>query len=610
MTSPTTIRAALFSALALGCASGAPVSKSDKPQAKGKATVEEAEAFVQRLDGELRRLLERSQTAEWIKSTYITEDTERNAAAINEELNAFTTQSIAEAARFDGLSLSAPTRRMLNLLKLQATLPAPNDPKKRSELTTIAAKLEGMYGSARVKIADTNYDLQQLEDVLKTSRDEIELRIAWQAWHAIAVPMRPLYQRLVAIGDEGAKEIGFADVGEIWRSGYDMPAADVVKEAHRLWEQTKPLYDALHCHVRAMLVDKYGSAVDPHGPIPAHLLGNMWAQTWENIYPLVEPFPGAVNLDVESQLREQNYDALKMTRLAESFFTSLGLDALPQTFWERSMFVKPRDREVVCHASAWDLDTHGDVRIKMCIKVDEEDLETLHHELGHDYYSWYRRNQPTLFNGPANDGFDEAIGDAIQHSVTPGYLKRVGLLAEVPFDRKGIINVQMKEALSRVSFLPFGLLIDEWRWNVFSGKTPPERYNADWWKLREEVQGVRAPTARTEADFDPGAKYHIPANVPYLRYFFAAILQYQFHRALCKAAGFSGTLHECSIYGNKEAGARFGALLALGASKPWQDALEALSGERTMDASAMLDYFAPLKKWLDQQNAGRQCGWK
>ncbi len=390
-----------------------------------------------------------------------------------------------------------------------------------------------------------------------------------------------------------------------------MPAADFEKETDRLWGQVKPLYDDLHCYVRAQLVKKYGKdKVNPEGPIPAHLTGNMWAQEWAYLYPMVEPYKGQASLDVTAALKKQKYDEVKMVKLGESFFTSLGLDPLPQTFWQRSMFKKPADREVVCHASAWDVTYSDDLRIKMCIKINEEDLTTIHHELGHNYYFHYYYQLPVLFQQGANDGFHEAIGDALTLSITPEYLKKVGLLnALPPKNEKNLINLQMKDALDKVAFLPFGRMIDQWRWDVYSGKTPPAGYNAAWWELRKKYQGVSAPIARSEADFDPGAKYHIPANVPYMRYFLARILQFQFHRALCKAAGFQGPLNECSIYGNKAAGEKLRALLAMGSSKPWQEALFAMTGERTMDASALTDYFQPLQTWLKKQNEGQKCGW-
>ncbi|MFY2563349.1 M2 family metallopeptidase [Corallococcus terminator] len=578
-----------------------------------KATPEEAKQFVEKVNADLKRLWTKQATAEWIKSTYITDDTERNAAYVNEEVLGYVNGAIKDSRRFDGLKLDADTARMLHLLRVSQALPAPSDAQKRAELATTAAKLEGLYGKGKYCGADGRAkcrDLEELSDVMAESRDYNALLDAWQGWHSISKPMRPLYQQLVSISNDGAKDIGFNDLGTLWRSGYDMQPAEFEKEAQRLWGQVKPLYDDLHCYVRGRLAKQYGADKVPTGkPIPAHLLGNMWAQEWNNIYPLVEPFPGQASLDVDAELKKQDYEPLKMVRLGEKFFTSLGLKPLPETFFERSQFTKPKDRDVVCHASAWDVTYDNDLRIKMCIKPTEEDLVTIHHELGHNYYFTYYYKLPVLYQAGANDGFHEAIGDALTLSITPAYLQQVGLLKEVAKNDKNLINLQMKDALEKVAFLPFGLLVDQWRWEVFSGRVKPADYNKSWWTLRQKYQGVAAPVARSEQDFDPGAKYHVPANVPYTRYFLARILQFQFHKALCEASGFKGPLHECSIYGNKEAGKRLQAMLELGASKPWPDALQVVTGTRKMDATPLLDYFSPLRQWLKAQNKGQKCGW-
>ncbi|HEY0840344.1 MAG TPA: M2 family metallopeptidase, partial [Vulgatibacter sp.] len=571
-------------------------------------TAEEAKAFATRLNEDLKVLYTKVATAEWVKSTYITDDSERLAAWANEELMAFLSKAVADSRKFDGVQVDEETGRILHLLRLSSALPAPADPAARAELAALASRLEGIYGKGKWCGADGKApcrDLGQLSSTLATSRKYEELLDAWVGWHSISREMRPLYERQVELANTGAREIGFQDLGDLWKSGYDMSAAEFEAETERLWGQVKPLYDELHCYARSQLVKKYGKdRVPARGPIPAHLLGNMWSQDWSNVYSLMEPYKGAAVLDVDAALKRQKYDAMKMAKLGESFFTSLGLKPLPETFWTRSMLVQPRDRDVVCHASAWDITSAGDVRIKMCIKPTEEDFITIHHELGHNYYYQQYDTLPILFQGGANDGFHEAIGDAIALSITPGYMKQIGLINRVPSDQKGLINVQMKQALSKIAFLPFGKLIDQWRWDVFSGKTTPENYNQSWWELKERYQGVAAPVARTEADFDPGAKYHIPANVPYTRYFIAHIVQFQFHKALCEAAGFQGPLHECSIYGSQEAGEKLRAMLALGSSKPWPEAMEAITGQREMDASAILEYFQPLQTWLAEQNRG------
>jgi peptidyl-dipeptidase A len=607
--------------LIVACDPGPSAAKDPSPQqtneqktAAAKPTPEEAKAFIAQVNTDLLRLWSDWQRLSWIKDTYITDDTEAAEARGQEAVMAYTAKAIKDATRFDGLKLDPDTERMIKLLKVSIALPSPASAEERAELSTIQTKMAGMYGKGKYcpKGQDEKKcrNLGELSDVLAKSRDFNEQLEAWQGWHSTAAEMRPLYSRYVELANKGAKDIGFGNLGEMWKSGYDMPADEFEKETDRLFQQLKPLYEQLHCYVRAKLSAKYGAdKVSPEGPIPAHLLGNMWAQEWGNIYPLVEPYKGAADIDITAALQKKKLTEKQLVQMAEKFFTSLGLDPLPSSFWDRSMFVKPRDREVVCHASAWDVGYNDDLRIKMCIKIDEEDLVTVHHELGHNYYFHYYYKLPALYQAGANDGFHEGIGDTLALSVTPGYLKDLGILKDVPKNDKALINLQMKDALDKIAFLPFGKLIDQWRWDVFSGKIAPENYNAGWWELRKKYQGIEPSVARSEAEFDPGAKYHIPANVPYTRYFLARVLQFQFHRALCKTIGHTGPLHECSIYGNKQAGEKLRAMLAMGASKPWPEALKAISGEDKMDATALIDYFQPLMTWLAQENTGRKCGW-
>ncbi len=580
-------------------------------QAKGAPpTADEARRFVDEAEARLLDLSNRLQRAQWVMSTYITDDTERLAAEANKEYIAATMELAEQSKRFDGLKLREDVARRILLLKLSLPMPAPADPKLQTELTETAAWLEGRYGRGKYCPAGGPcLDINAIEKVMAESRDPGELLDVWRGWQAVGAPMRPRYARFVELANQGARDLGFADLGAMWRSNYDMHPQAFTQEVDRLWQQARPLYLSLHAYVRSKLVEKYGAnVVPPDGPIPAHLLGNLWAQSWGNIYPLVAPPGQDPGYDVTALLRAKKVDPREMVRYGEGFFTSLGFEPLPKTFWERSLFTKPADREVVCHASAWDLDNDQDLRIKMCIETDEEDFVTIHHELGHNFYQRAYRMQPYLFRNGANDGFHEAIGDAIALSVTPGYLQQVGLLPQAPPPGKGEIGLLLRMALDKIAFLPFGLLIDEWRWKVFSGEVTPADYDAAWWKLKLERQGVVPPVPRSEADFDPGAKYHVPANVPYARYFLAHVLEFQFHRALCRTAGQKGPLYTCSIYGNKAAGERFAKMLELGQSRPWPEALEMVTGERQMDASALLEYFAPLSKWLDEQNRGKKVG--
>jgi peptidyl-dipeptidase A len=606
----------ILATLIVASASAQTQTRSPKgPVAKTNAapTVAEATRFINQAEQRLLDLWIKQGRTQWVAANFITDDTETISADADQAVKAATAELAHQARRFEPLALPSDVARKFRLLKLSVDVPAPRNPAEQAELARIAASLEGDYGKGTWcpdKSKENCKQLPDLERILASSRDPQEMLRVWQGWHAIAPPMRERYTRLVALGNKGAQDLGFADVGAMWRSNYEMPPDQFSRELDRLWQQVRPLYVSLHAYVRWKLAEKYGpSVLTEDAPIPAHLLGNMWAQEWGNLYPLLAPANQPAGVDVGSALRAKNVDDKRMVKYAEAFFTSLGFAPLPETFWERSLFIKPRDRDVVCHASAWSIDFKDDLRLKMCIEINAEDFAAVHHELGHNFYQRAYNHLPPLFQNGANDGFHEAIGDTIALSVTPEYLKRIGLIDQVP-PASADTGLLLRRALDKIAFLPFGLLIDQWRWKVFSGEIAPAQYNQAWWDLRRQYQGVAPPVPRSENDFDPGAKYHVAANVPYTRYFLAAILQFQFHRALCREAGYTGPLHRCSIYNNKAAGARLAKMLAMGQSRPWPEALEVLTGEKQMDATAILDYFAPLKKWLDEQNAGHKVGWK
>ena len=602
---------------------------------------ETADQFVARLDKEMRETYLEANKAQWMAATHITPDTEFLAAKANErgllQLNSW----IEQAKKFEGQQMKPESARALKLLKLMTSMPAPKDPAKVAELTKIAAKLEGAYGAGKVcDDGSTNCkQLGDLEDVLRNSRDYNEQLNAMNGWYGTAVNSKKDYVRFAELVNEGAKEMGYADAGEMWRSGYDMPANEVGPEVDRLWGQLKPMYEQLHCYMGGKLDEKYG-ADKGHvagGMLPAHLMGNMWQQDWGNLWDLAAPYPNASPLDVtgalkaiddkniaeaQSKMTGSGPDALddafragqlvtakETFRRAEDFYTSLGLAKLPDSFWENTQFIKPRDRDVVCHASAWDLDMQGDVRVKMCTKPNEEDFTTVYHELGHIFYDLAYNPQPAYFQGGANDGFHEAIGDTMVLAMTPKYLNSIGLVGAQSESKESMINSQMRMALAKVAFVPFGLMIDKWRWGVFDGSIKPDQYNSAWWKLKAEYQGVAPIAPRGDEFFDAGAKYHVPGNTPYLRYFMAHVLQFQFYKAMCDASGYKGPLNECSFYGNKAAGEKLKTMLSRGASQPWQATLKEMTGSDKMSAEPMVEYFAPLTSWLKEQNAGRQCGW-
>jgi peptidyl-dipeptidase A len=600
-----------LAALALAAIAAGACTKRDDAAA-APPTAAEAKQFLDGVNDSMKRLEIEQNQAGWVQQNFITDDTEAIEARVNQRVTDAIAKYAKEAARFDKVDVPPDQRRQLNLLKLSLVMVTPADPKEGEELTTIMARLESTYGKGKwcadSSKPDTCMNIDAITKVMAGSRDASKLRQVWEGWHTISPPMRNDYTRFVQLSNKGARELGFADTGAMWRQKYDMPPDAFTKELDRLWDQVRPLYLKLHAYARLKLHEKYGDAVPASGPIPAYLLGNIWAQDWSNIYPLVAPKNADPGYSLDDILKQRKTPPLDMVRTGEHFYSSLGFAPLPKTFWERSLFVRPKDREVVCHASAWDINIADDIRIKMCIEPTAEDFTTIHHELGHNYYQRAYMDLPVLFRDSANDGFHEAIGDTIALSVTPEYLVKIGLLNQAP-DASRDIGLLMKRALEKIAFLPFGLLIDQWRWKVFSGEITPDNYNKGWWDLRLKYQGIAPPSPRGEEFFDPGAKYHVPDNTPYTRYFLADILQFQFHRALSKTAGCTLPLHRCSIYGSKAAGEKLNAMLSFGQSKPWPDALEVLTGTKQMDASAIIDYFAPLDKWLDEQLKGAKTGW-
>ncbi len=574
--------------------------------------VNEAKKFINEAEERLEKKWIEAERINWIYQTYITYDTSLIASNVNEELSNLTMALIKDSTKFTNVIKDPVTDRKFKLLQVSVNLATPSDSSKSSRLAKVATEMESIYSTGKACVDGKCYSLDEAIKILADSKDyKLALKL-WKGWRdAVGPKIKPLYSEYVSLSNQGAREIGFADVGELWRSRFDMPSERFLEVVDALWQEVKPLYESLHCYVRGRLSDYYGDDLVPKsGYIPAHILGNMWAQDWSNIYQIIAPPEFRRKMvSIKESLNKKGVDEKGMVKYAENFFVSLGFEPLPDSFWERSMFKRPRDREVVCHASAWNIDMKDDLRIKMCISITDEDFKVIHHELGHNFYQRAYKDQPPLFRAGAHTGFHEAIGDTIVLSITPSYLKEIGLIEDIPegWDLPFLLQL----ALEKVVFLPFGYLIDKWRWEVFSGKISEEKFNERWWELRKELQGIAPPVERTEKDFDPGAKYHIPANVPYIRYFLAHILQFQFHKALCDLAGFKGPLHECSIYKSRKAGEKFIEMMQKGASAPWMDTLAVLTGAREMSAKPLLIYFSPLKKWLDSENKkyGYKCGW-
>uniref|UniRef100_A0A8C2A5F1 Angiotensin-converting enzyme n=1 Tax=Cyprinus carpio TaxID=7962 RepID=A0A8C2A5F1_CYPCA len=577
-----------------------------------------AESFVSDYNSTAEEVFYFSTEASWNYNTNLTDHNSQLQVSASLEEQAFTEAwgQKAKAIFTDSLMESFTNPDLKKIIrKINVLGPANLPTAEREQYNTILSQMDSIYSKAKVcPSSEECWSLEpELTEIMATSRSYKRLLYAWEGWHnASGVPLRSLYPEFVELSNRASRMDGFDDTGAYWLSWYESPTFK--QDLENLFKQLEPLYQNLHAFVRRKLYDYYGPKyINLKGPIPAHLLGNMWSQTWNNIYNMMIPFPEKPNVDVTDTMVAKGYNATHMFRVAEEFFTSLGLLEMPPEFWDKSMLEKPTDgRDVVCHASAWDFYNRKDFRIKQCTTVTMEQLFTVHHEMGHvEYYLQYKE-QPLSFRGGANPGFHEAVGDVLSLSVsTPKHLHTIGLLDQVTDDAESDINYLLKMALEKIAFLPFGYLIDQWRWGVFSGQTPPDRYNAEWWYLRTKYQGICPPTRRTEEHFDAGAKYHIPGNTPYIRYFVSFILQFQIHQKLCQAAGHTGPLHKCDIYRSREAGAILEKVLKAGSSKPWTEVLQEALGTDKMDAGPLMSYFEPVTTWLQEQNAktGETLGW-
>ncbi|XP_068833322.1 angiotensin-converting enzyme isoform X2 [Capricornis sumatraensis] len=574
----------------------------------------EARKFVEEYDRRSQVVWNEYAEANWNYNTNISTDNSKLLMEKNLQMANHTVKYGTWARKFDVTNFqNATMKRMIKKIQdlERAALPV----KELEEYNQILVDMETVYSVASV--CHKNGTCLRLEPdltrLMATSRNYQDLAWAWKSWRdKVGRSILPYFPKYVELTNKAARLNGYQDGGDSWRSMYEMPFLE--EELEQLFQELQPLYLNLHAYVRRALHHHYGpNVINLEGPIPAHLLGNMWAQSWSNIYDLVAPFPSAPKMDATEAMIKQGWTPLRMFKEADNFFTSLGLLPMPPEFWNKSMLEKPTDgREVVCHASAWDFFNGKDFRIKQCTSVNMEDLVVAHHEMGHIQYFMQYKDLPVTFREGANPGFHEAIGDVLALSVsTPTHLHKIGLLSSGDGSYEEDINFLMKMALDKIAFIPFSFLVDQWRWRVFDGSVTRENYNQEWWSLRLKYQGVCPPLARSQDDFDPGAKFHIPASVPYVRYFVSFVIQFQFHQALCQAAGHQGPLHKCDIYQSKEAGKLLADAMKLGFSQPWPEAMRLITGQSNMSAAAMMTYFKPLLDWLVTENGrhGEKLGW-
>ncbi|XP_048222837.1 angiotensin-converting enzyme-like protein Ace3 [Perognathus longimembris pacificus] len=574
----------------------------------------EAKLFLQFYEQTAQVVFNQFMEASWNYVTNITKPNREEMLNKEVERSQFMLYFGTRARLFNINQFHDPVvKRMLSKLQDIDKAALPKD--ELLEYNKLLAYMETAYSMGQVCMSEGPCVTLEsdLEEIMATSRNEKELLWAWQGWHdTVGRQLRPLFGRYVQLSNKAANLNGYDDMGDLWRAKYESDTLE--DDLEDLFEELKPLYLNLHAYVRRSLFHHYGpDMIDLRGPIPAHLLGNMWAQSWVKILDLVLPYPKKPPEDITKNMKGQHWKPEKMFQEADTFFTSLGLISVPNEFWKKSMLEKPTDgREVECHTSAWNFHKDNDFRIKKCTEVTIEDLLSIFHQMGHIQYFLQYQNHSILFRAGANPAFEEAVGLVIALSASSHkYLLNRGLLSYQHQDPEEEINFMMGIALEKIAFIPFSYLVDVFRWRVFDGSIQEEFYNQEWWNLRLKLQGLCPPIPRSEEEFDPGAKFHIPANVPYIRYFLSLVLQFQFHEALCKASGHSGPLHRCNIFNSKVAGNILGNVLKLGSSKPWPLVLKKLTGKSKVSAEPLMTYFKPLLNWLVNENVqkGEVLGW-
>uniref|UniRef100_T1PCB8 Angiotensin-converting enzyme n=1 Tax=Musca domestica TaxID=7370 RepID=T1PCB8_MUSDO len=573
-----------------------------------------ATEYLANINKELAKHTNVETEASWAYASNITDENERKRNEISAENAKFMKEVAKDIQKFNWRSYgSADVRRQFKILSKTGYSALPEE--DYAELLDVLSSMESNFAKVRVcdykngEKCDLSLD-PEVEEIITKSRDPEELKHYWvQFYDKAGTPTRKSFERYIELNTKSAKLNNFTDGAEVWLDEYEDDTFEQQLEA--IFEDIKPLYEQIHGYVRHRLNQFYGDeVVSKTGPLPMHLLGNMWAQQWSSIADIVSPFPNKPLVDVSDEMVAQGYTPLKMFEMGDGFFQSMGLKKLPQDFWDKSILEKPSDgRDLVCHASAWDFYLVDDVRIKQCTRVTQDQFFTVHHELGHIQYFLQYQHQPFVYRTGANPGFHEAVGDVLSLSVsTPKHLERVGLLKNYVSDEEARINQLFLTALDKIVFLPFAFTMDKYRWALFRGQVEKSDWNCAFWKLREEYSGIEPPVVRTEHDFDAPAKYHVSADVEYLRYLVSFIIQFQFYKSACITAGEyvpgnpAYPLDNCDIYGSKEAGKLFENMLSLGASKPWPDALEAFNGERTMTGKAIAEYFEPLRVWLEAEN--------
>ncbi|XP_075996407.1 angiotensin-converting enzyme 2 [Genypterus blacodes] len=587
-----------------------------------------AREFLKKFDQEASKRMYQYSLASWAYNTNITKENSDNLGAEGQSWSDFYTKMSEESQQFPLSDITDPEIK-LQLISLQDKGAGALTPDKAAHLSKVMSEMSTIYSTATVCLMDDHFNCQTLEpgleDVMANSRDYFERLHVWEGWRReVGKRMRPLYEDYVDLKNEAAKLNDFEDYGAYWRSNYETIEEDsrykytqhqLMDDVRAIYKEILPLYKELHAYVRSKLMDVYPGRIHPQGPLPAHLLGDMWGRFWTNLYALSVPYPHKEDIDVSKTMVAKGWTERQLFKEAEAFFMSVGLYKMNENFWNDSMLEKPDDgRKVVCHPTAWDMGNGEDFRIKMCTKVNMDDFLTVHHEMGHNQYQMAYSNLSYLLRDGANEGFHEAVGEIMSLSAaTPSHLQALGLLpVDFTSDNETEINFLLKQALTIVATLPFTYMLEEWRWQVFDGNITKDEWMQRWWEMKREMVGVVEPVPRDETYCDPPALFHVSGDYSFIRYFTRTIYQFQFQKALCEAANHTDDLFKCDITNSTAAGDKLRKMLELGRSKSWTRALDMISSEVKMDAAPLLEYFEKLQHWLVKENKknNRHVGWR
>lgn len=601
------IQASLLPAVLLSIGgSCAQVAQTAASVATTVVTQADAQAYLDSYAAEFQRLYYASAQAEWESNTRIVAGDSSNAVrtkAANEAYARFV-GSVANIERIRGFLTQKDRLTTIQVRQFEAMLyAAANQPQTvpdvvRRRIAAETQQTETLYGYTFM-VDGKAVTPNQIDSTLRSSKDIADRRAYWEASKAVGPTLKPGIMNLRDLRNQTVQALGYPDFFTYQVSDYSMTTDEMLQMTDNLLRQIRPLYRELHTWARYELAKRY--AVPVPEQLPAHWLSNRWGQNWSD---LVSPSDGPSPDDAF-----KGKTAEWVVRSSEDFYKSLGFSALPTSFYEKSsLYPLPADASYKknTHASAWHLDLENDLRSLMSVEPNAYWWETSHHELGHIYYyvSYTRPEIPLVLRSGANRAYHEAIGSLIGLASTqrPFLVGRGLVTASAGGDGRTQL---LREALNYIVFMPWSAgVMTRFEHELYARNLPADQWNARWWELARRYQGIVPPTARGEQFADGLTKTHINDDPgQYYDYALSFALLFQMHNHIAKNI-LNQDPRNTNYYGNTGVGDFLRTLMAPGASRPWRDVLRETTGQE-LNANAMMEYFAPLYGWLQEQNRGR-----